>query len=852
MTHLLAITADGSFADDIKSQLAGIDTQITVVATLDKALHCLTMEGPDCIVSDGQLPETSCTSFLRIVRVRDPALPILIIGDDDDKMDPAQIVSAGATEYIHADQLHTQRDQIRSLIDTVVSAARTREALGTEGVQRTSTLSRISDPVAIIQDGDYEYVNDSATEFFGATNPEDFSERPLTDIFEMATTPLTVDQFESSQTSGQYHDHEELTIQRSDGETITCETTIVRIEWEGDPALAVIVHDSFNSRSIPQSVKDRVLDVAPIGVTIADAQADDTPVIFANDGFEQLTGYSMSEIRGQNCRFLQGKATSSKPVATLRKAIDAGEATTVELRNYRKNGEQFWNRVTVAPIEDDTGQITHYVGFQQDVTDRKEREQDLRHFKQAVEHAGHSIIITDTDGRIEYVNPAFERITGYTEQDALGTNPRILKSGEHDQTFYEELWSTILDGEVWHAEIINERKDGEQIVVDQTIAPVFDDTGEIDRFVGVYRDITNRKKRERELERYRKAVEQAGNAVMITDREGTIEYVNAAFETQTGYDREEVNGRTPQILKSGQQDDAFYEVLWETILSGEQWEAEIVNQRKSGKLYAVDQTIAPVRNVDGAITHFVAIESDISDRQLREQRIAVLNRILRHNLRNALTVIEGRARQLAETVDEPNQQSAADAIVDRTKSLAEISEKATRMNELLQRDYKTSPTCDLSSLLEDCSASLRDQYPQAEISIEIEHETPKVNGDCELIELAIVEMIENAVEHHDRSNPSVTVTVSESISSPDHAIVRVADDGPGIPEHERAVIESGDETPLLHGDSVGLWTIRWVATVFGGEVTISENDPRGSIVTISLPLAGKEPTVEPSAEELGD
>lgn len=576
----------------------------------------------------------------------------------------------------------------------------------------------------------------------------------------------------------------------------------------------------------------RVLDAARDAIAVV----REGRIEYANaSGLELFGATARDELRGtavadvvdsRECTFTDEALAA---VRTGRRRFERLEATLVGI-----DGERTAVEVTATGVESVDGRAVVLVV--RDVTDRKRRERKYRRFREAVEHAGHSVVITDTDGRIEYVNPAFERITGYSEREALGANPRILKSGHHGREFYEELWETILGGERWQAEVVNERKDGERFVVDQTIAPIFDENDDIDRFVGVYRDVTEREERERELELFRKAVERAGHAVMITDRDGVIEYVNTAFEDKTGYDREEAVGRTPRILKSGKQDAAFYEELWETILGGERWQAEIVNRRKSGELYSVEQTIAPVTNDDGEIAHFVGIESDITDRRLREQRIAVLNRVLRHNIRNAVTVVEGRARQLADRIEDPADRSAAAAIADRAESLATISEKATSMNELLQRDHD-APSCDVASLVDRLLGSLRERHPEAEIVADLERETVHALVDGEMLRTALEEAVENAVVHNDRPAPSVRVTVRDSADAREQVVVAVADDGPGIPDQERTVIEQGVETPLVHGSSIGMWTIRWAADVYGGEVTISDNDPRGSVVEIALPEA---------------
>ncbi|WP_435102163.1 bacterio-opsin activator domain-containing protein [Halarchaeum sp. P4] len=124
-------------------------------------------------------------------------------------------------------------------------------------------------------------------------------------------------------------------------------------------------------------VRLRAMEAAPVGITITDPTRPDNPLVYVNDAFERVTGYAREDVLGRNCRFLQGPETDPDAVADLREGIAAAEPTTVVLRNYRADGEAFWNEVTVAPLRDDDGQVTHFVGFQTDVTARVEAEAAL-------------------------------------------------------------------------------------------------------------------------------------------------------------------------------------------------------------------------------------------------------------------------------------------------------------------------------------------------------------------------------------------------------------------------------------------------------------------------------------------
>lgn len=137
---------------------------------------------------------------------------------------------------------------------------------------------------------------------------------------------------------------------------------------------AVVTHVERSARSETAAdlrLKQRAMDEAPIEITISDPSPPDNPVVYADAAFERITGYPIAEVVGRNCRFLQGENTDPETVARMRRAVDNWDPVTVEVRNYRRNGEEFWNRVTIAPLYDEDGEPSNYVGFQRNVTDRK-------------------------------------------------------------------------------------------------------------------------------------------------------------------------------------------------------------------------------------------------------------------------------------------------------------------------------------------------------------------------------------------------------------------------------------------------------------------------------------------------
>ncbi len=180
------------------------------------------------------------------------------------------------------------------------------------------------------------------------------------------------------------------------------------------------------------------------------------------------------------------------------------EPFIVEHIHFKPNGEPFYVEVHGYPILDEAGNVVQMIEYSLDITERKAAEAEIRKLTRSIEQSASSVVITNAQGVIEYVNPAFERISGYTAAEAVGQNPRILKSGKMPPQYYKEMWDALLRGEVWRGEIINRKKDSTLYWEFSTISPVEDDQGKITHFVAVKEDITERKRLEEALEQERR------------------------------------------------------------------------------------------------------------------------------------------------------------------------------------------------------------------------------------------------------------------------------------------------------------------------------------------------------------
>jgi PAS domain S-box-containing protein len=204
--------------------------------------------------------------------------------------------------------------------------------------------------------------------------------------------------------------------------------------------------------------------------------------------------------------------SSSEHPCPMRAVIEKREAVQFEHIHYDQYGEERYFEVNGYPIFNETGQVTKMIEYSIDITERKKAEEELQKLSRAITQSTASIVITDTSGSIEYVNPAFTAVTGYTREEALGNNPRVLKSGVHDNEFYKDMWDTLNAGEIWRGELCNKNKYGELYWEYASISPVQDTLGKVTNYVAVKENITERKKIISELQKAKEEAEAAAQA----------------------------------------------------------------------------------------------------------------------------------------------------------------------------------------------------------------------------------------------------------------------------------------------------------------------------------------------------
>ena len=289
----------------------------------------------------------------------------------------------------------------------------------------------------------------------------------------------------------------EFRLRAQNGREVQVETMSSLIYRQGRPfAIQGIARDITGRKRAEQQAKDAfnylhtLLAASPIGIITYKASGQ---AVSANEAAARLVGTAVENIQRQNFRELESWRVSGFLIMA-EQALGTGQEQVFEGRAASTYGVKMWLSCRFVPFT--FAGEPHLLLLAQDISARKQAEATNLRLATAVEQAAETIVITDTAGNIEYVNPAFEQTTGYTAAEALGQNPRLLKSGKQDAEFYRNLWAVLRCGETWSGHFSNRRKNGTVYEEEATISPIRDATGKIVSYVAVKRDVT----REVELE----------------------------------------------------------------------------------------------------------------------------------------------------------------------------------------------------------------------------------------------------------------------------------------------------------------------------------------------------------------
>jgi PAS domain S-box-containing protein len=648
----------------------------------------------------------------------------------------------------------------------------------------------------------------------------------------------------------------EAQFRRKDGMIITVLLSGGVMEYGGRPCLVAIGRDITERKRNEAAMRfmQFAIDRASEGVCWV---RPDGRYTYVNDAVCRLLEYSREELL--RMRVFDVHRTLSPEVFRGRwNEVRKSGAVTVEVELCTRSGRLVPVELTINHLEFE-GQEFHCT-FMRDLEPRRKAEEQLRLQAAALETAANAIVITDRDGKIQWANPAFAHLTGYELSEALNRNPRILKSGQHPREFYEEMWKTILGGNVWRGEIINRRKDGTLYTEEMSITPVRDGRGEISHFVAVKQDITQRKAAEEALreseERHREFVRNAVHGMYRSTPDGRLLEVNPALVAMLGYENEsELLGRNleQEIYRYPEERRRILETI-EKRKRASGIESEW--RRKDGTYITVRQSGRLVTDEEGRPQYFETIVEDVTERRLLEQQLRASQKFeaigklaggIAHDFNNVIGAILGWA-ELSEDLVPPDSKLLRNlkVIEDQARKAAGLTRQLlafARRQHLEPREMNLNQTVtEVVNLLEKVIGK------DIELRTTLAPDLAMVRADATQVEQVLMNLCVNARDAMPHGGVLMLKTenieyseeycLSHPYMQPGKFVrVQVSDTGCGMgPEVLEHIFEPFFTTKEKgRGTGLGLATVYGIVKQHGGFIHVYSEPGKGTTFNVNFP-----------------
>ena len=483
---------DARLLREMLSEQDSHQTELAHVESIGEAVKYLAEHAVDIILLDLGLPDAQGLEAVRRIRAAAPLIPLVVLTGMDDESLAAHAMQEGAQDYLIKGEISA-----RGLLRAMRYASERKRSEGR--LQEYEKALESLDEMIVVVDRDYRYViaNRAYLNYRGLTSEQLIGQLVSTfldkDIFHEVVKKRMDECFQGEivkyEIRNKYSEMGErdifaayFPVEGSAGiNRIVCVLQDITARKEAEKHLIQM-----------ESRYRGLLEAAPDAMVVVNQGGE---IVLFNVQAEKQFGYSRDELLGQSVKSIITRGFAERLVAdALRSTADALAQQIgmgIELTGKRKDGSDFPIEIMLSPLENTDGILV--TAAIRNITERKRAEAERLHLMTAIEQAAEGVVVTDEQGGIEYVNPAFSAITGYTREEALGQNPRILKSGKQDAAFYANMWATINGGQVWRGEIINRRKDESLYTEKMSITPVHNEQGELTHFVAMKEDITARK-----------------------------------------------------------------------------------------------------------------------------------------------------------------------------------------------------------------------------------------------------------------------------------------------------------------------------------------------------------------------
>jgi PAS domain S-box-containing protein len=504
----------------------------------------------------------------------------------------------------------------------------------------------------------------------------------------------------------------------------------------------------------------------------------------------------------------------------------------------RPDRDDIWVSVNMAPIRNESGRVEYVVAAIEDVTvqetQARELERQVDLFQKAQDIANVGAWEFDFQTEELYVTDEVARLYGVSADETV-TPERALEAfrpADRD-AFEEQFQRAVAADERCDLEMRMTTQDGAHRWVRVRGEPQYVD-GDVARVRGTIQDITERKQREVELQQMKDAVDRAPIGITLADAtqsDNPLTYVNDGFVALTGYPREEALGRNCRFLQGDGTDEQTVAKLRRSIDAEEPVSVTIRNYRANGSGYWNRVEIAPIRDEDGTVVEYIGFQQDVTDLVERQQQLQTLDRYLRHNMRNKMTVVNGQAELIRHEGESPITEYAETIEETGEKLLANVETERKITDQLRTEPEPTA--VELMSSLRSIADSYGQEYPESTVSLS-GPDSVAVRAVPDL-PAAFDELVGNAVDHHESATPNVDITVERGDST---VSVTITDDGPRIPEAEvDMLVDPNASTPIKHAQGLGLWYVYLLVNHSDGRIQFEERPAGGNAITVELPAA---------------
>src|SRR6266542_3948233 len=699
-------------------------------------------------------------------------------------------------------------------------------------------------------------VNQAACRHYGYSRDE-FLSMTIKDIRPPEDVPALLHRI-SEETGGYQRSGIARRHQKKDGALIPVEITSDPIVFDGRDARLVLANDvTARLRAEEELLKSeerfrKLFESNTIGIVIAELNGR---TVEANDAYLGMLGYTREERLAGAIRWDQ--ITPPEHHAGDRAAVEqlqrTGAATPWEKELFRKDGTRVPVLIGVAMLEASEESVIAYI---LDLSERKRAEQMHATLAAIVQFSEDAIVGYALDGIITSWNTGAEKLYGYSEREALGRPVLHLPADRAGEM--AGILERISRGEsVKRFETVHLRKDGMRIDISLTVSAIRDAAGRVTGASSIARDITERKQAEESIQKLLRAVEQAENVIFMTDPDGQISYINPSFEALYGYKREEVLGRTPRILKSGQQDAAFYTEFWSKLLSGEGVRGEIVNRTRDGRLVIVEMSAKALFDSDGKRVGYVAVQHDVTERKLLEQQFRQAQKMeaigqlaggVAHDFNNLLTAILGYAELLAEKLkDRPREAEDLDEIRKAGERAASLTRQLLAFSRQQVFERKV---LDLNRLIAEIEKMLRRLIGEdVDLVTALDPALTYVWADAGQLEQVVMNLAVNARDAMPRGGRLTIETTNVELDEAyarlhtpvrpgRYVMIAVSDTGVGMDAATRSRIFEPFFTTKERGKGTGLGlaTVYGIVKQSGGYIWAYSEPDKGAVFKIYFPM----------------